>query len=305
MAEKFSATGDAGRPIPQGIGGFVARPHVFAVLALALALGACAETRRHPGKGTAQNADGEAEAGPKKPPKAHEVEEPGAETPPDAEVEDEPSDPEPEVPPREPCRLEEPATFELQTIEDVIELVNQLPMPVTLPCLLDVLPRPLRIVATTSGVSIQPALDAENPRVFALSGRLVLAVVPLGRDASLLELSEILSSSRSIKGEIEFPVDAPLDADAAYRHTDMFDGSPGTRCAFCHGGETLRSDGRYESRALRPVPASVIPYPEVLDLHQACAKDPSPRCEILNALFGTQPGDAAEGKFPADMPTIF
>ncbi len=281
----------------------------FNILFLCLLLSACGETRRHAGKGKAQNAD----ATGKSPARSTEStaptgriddDEDGDPSGHDAISADASDDEDPAIS-RELCQAPNDASFELQTIDDVVQLVNQLPFPVSLPCLLDVLPRPLRIVATSSGLSIQPALDEKNPRIFALTGQLVLAVVPNGPSASLLELSQILSSGRSVKAEIVFPVTAALDAEEPFAHTAKVDASPGTRCAFCHGSETVGADGHYESRALRPVPASVIPYLQTVDLVQACARDPSLRCEILKALFGPAPGDVVEGKFPTDMPTMF
>jgi hypothetical protein len=283
------------------------------LLALSLALVACGESRRHPGKGKSQNAstpgksdDLREQIGEDEDDAHHPQSNDQSDTDKPAKTgdQDQAHTPDEAPAPRERCTLpgESP---ELATIKDVVEVINALPMPVTMACFLDVLPRPLRLVATSSGLSIQPALDERNPRIFALSGQLILAVVPDGMNSTLLEFSQILDSQRSIKAEIVFPVTAPLDPEYPYKHTDKLDGSEGTRCAFCHGSETLRTDGYYESRALRPVTSSILPFTQLLDLKDRCKNVVSGRCEIFDALFGEEPGDAMEGKFPADMPTMF
>ena len=73
----------------------------------------------------------------------------------------------------------------LPTIESVIDLTNTLPFPVSVPCLLASLPRPLPLVATNSINSAQPAEGNRSPRVFLLLEHLAISVVPEGRGAPL------------------------------------------------------------------------------------------------------------------------
>src|SRR4051794_26926429 len=53
-----------------------------------------------------------------------------------------------------------------QTIADVVELLNAMPKPVSLPCFLSTLARPLEVHATLSVTSAQPAVGKRSPRIF-------------------------------------------------------------------------------------------------------------------------------------------
>src|SRR5690349_18615452 len=56
-----------------------------------------------------------------------------------------------------------------QTIEEVTERLNALPAPASLPCFVASLPRPLKVVATNSRFSVQPADGPNSPRIFILT----------------------------------------------------------------------------------------------------------------------------------------
>src|SRR5688572_8125053 len=64
------------------------------------------------------------------------------------------------------------------SILEVVGQVNALPRPVTLPCFLATLPRPLEVHASQSIFSAQPAAGRRSPRMFIFSGALTLTIVP-------------------------------------------------------------------------------------------------------------------------------
>ncbi len=208
------------------------------------------------------------------------------------------------------CALPAGAPTRPAKIADLVTLLNLLPRPVSLPCLLDVLPKPYELTATTGRFSLQPAHDSENPRFFVFIDDLVLSFVPDGPDRELLEVSELLSESTSVKGELEFPLTTQLPTSAFYDHVKRTDGIEGTRCGRCHNGEAAQPGAEYEgkafvSQALRPLDREMLPLGELRALGAACKGVVARRCDILRALFGDGTADAKERPFPTAMPTMF
>lgn len=197
------------------------------------------------------------------------------------------------------------ATGNPRTIVEVIQLINSLPMPVTIPCFLESLERPISLVATSSVISAQPANGQDNPRLFLLRDGISLSVVPSGDASHLLELGELTSGTQSIKGELAFPVTAPLALDAAFTHVARPAG--GTVCYVCHHGEAPVTDypvdGAFESIAYRPTPRLEINFDYVEYQYKTCDPTLEPdRCALLSALFAQ--GDISRGAFPEEMPTF-
>jgi hypothetical protein len=192
---------------------------------------------------------------------------------------------------------------EPRTIAELVEHIDALPHPVTIPCLLASLPRPLSLVATTSTFSVQPAMGPDNPRIFVLGEGLVLAVLPAGEGSELLEISEWVSPTQSIKAELEFPVDAPLSAEAPY---DLSYNLSVTRCGLCHPNEypAPQRPGAYISEAMRPAPASLVEVTALHDSLERCdwAED-RPRCELLHALLDF--GPVEQGAFSDEVRVFF
>lgn len=190
------------------------------------------------------------------------------------------------------------------TIFEVIALVNALPRPVTIPCFLESLDRPLRLNATSSVVSAQPSVGARSPRIFLFSGQnLILSVVPDGVGRLLLEAGQLTSSTRSIKGEIKFPVDHALRDEEPFGHLPF---GRTTSCGLCHRSEepVFGLEGAVESGALRPTPRLAVPLEDIRGHHARCDAATEPeRCAFLKALFDHGPVTAHE--FPAEMPTFF
>lgn len=192
-----------------------------------------------------------------------------------------------------------------RSIEESVALANALPKPLTLPCYLEALGRPLQLHATLSEFSAQPARGEENPRLFVVYEPLVMTVVPVGIGHELLELGELRPEHRSLKGELRFPLAQPVEPGEVYRHTLFSENL--TACAFCHADEVLDSSVpgglAYVSQALRPRDGQRVSLDALRAELDACDTRAEPdRCAMLDALFGW--GDTVDWEFPADMATF-
>ncbi|MFP2904637.1 hypothetical protein ACLESD_06180 [Pyxidicoccus sp. 3LFB2] len=191
------------------------------------------------------------------------------------------------------------------TIEEAVALINSLPRPTSVACLVESLDRPLRLSATESDLSAQPAHGRRSPRVFLFSGPLIISVVPDGPGAEVVEFAELDDSGRSIKGELAFPIEAEVLPEAPYTKV-MF--QPGvTVCALCHADERpayrVGNAWAYSSRALRPVDSSLVPLEELQREASTCDASAEPeRCRLLQELF--EHGMPRAHAFPASLPTF-
>jgi len=169
----------------------------------------------------------------------------------------------------------------------LVELLNALPRPVSVPCVVASLRRPLSLVATTSTMSAQPAGGPDSPRLFLVSPTMVISVVPSGVGAPLIETGEWVTSTRTIKGELELPAAGDLPLDAAYTRVAMSTGR--STCALCHRDEAPHDTraGAYVSAAYRPNPGEELALATVAELHDGCVAsgEAGPRCDMLHALF--------------------
>lgn len=184
------------------------------------------------------------------------------------------------------------------TIEELVALVDALPRPTSLPCVLESLDRPLAIYATTSTAGAQPASGPENPRVFVLQGDLVMSVILEGEHAATLELGYAIGERRSIKAELAFPVEGPLAPSAPYDQVQL---GGGTSCGLCHGGETRVSSidfaSAWASDVFQDEPDQALSLAFLRQSAIDCDHEAEPeRCAMLDALFGhgdVVPGDLA------------
>ena len=184
-----------------------------------------------------------------------------------------------------------------QSMEQAVDLINALPMPVTLPCLLESLDRPFGLLATSHIVSAQPAHGPNNPRMFLILGDLWLSVVPKGESRELLEFGERRSDYTSTKGELLFPVTDPIDRAAPFEKIDRGDKSS---CAFCHLGETVDTSvaftRAYVSQIVNP-PVHTIVDREYLDwAWEDCDPEQEPdRCDMFDSIFAN--GEVFDANF--------
>jgi hypothetical protein len=185
------------------------------------------------------------------------------------------------------------------TVEDVVRLVNSLPKPVTIPCFVQSLGRPLKIFASQSAASAQPAPNAENPRMFIFSNQLILTIVPAGPGKLLLEMGQLISSSESIKGELLFPISSKIPLDAPFIRIKS---GAQTSCASCHASEQPLSGSSvaFSSRAIKASDTSRIAVTNLKTLSDTCnASNDLYRCLILRSVFNY--GDVVEHSFPYGM----
>jgi hypothetical protein len=175
----------------------------------------------------------------------------------------------------------------LVTIEETVAFINALPKPLTVPCFLEALQRPLEIQATSGTFSLQPSFGRNNPRFLIQRDNMVLSVVPKGEGRPLMELSVEREPERSVKGEFHFPIAETVAPDAPY--TRILDDN-GTRCGFCHLNEVVADDitfatayvsSKIEAKNYELVDAEYLDW-----LWRQCdtASDPD-RCAMFDAIF--------------------
>lgn len=190
------------------------------------------------------------------------------------------------------------------SIEDVVSILNALPKPVSLPCFIESLDRPLRLFASQSSASAQPSTGANNPRFFLFSGPLIMTVTPDGPGANLLEMAVLRAGgTMSLKAELVFPITGPVSASAPY---DQVRSGNGTSCRVCHTTESVDTSIAftlaYQSSAFRALPATEVPFAAAKSQYTSCNPLSEPdRCELLKMIFGA--GAAIRQDFPAGMPT--
>jgi hypothetical protein len=203
----------------------------------------------------------------------------------------------------EPCTPAPGTTGSPSSIAETVELVNGLPMPVSLPCFLEALERPLRLVATKSFFSAQPAMGRRSPRIFLFTEGIIHSIVPEGKARNLLEMGEATSPGSSIKAELEFPITEHITLAAAFERLPVDDI---TTCGVCHNGRVpvLGIEGAVESEVLRPADPELVPLAELEDEARRCDGELEPeRCAMLGALF--QHGEVTATEFPRSVRTIF
>lgn len=187
------------------------------------------------------------------------------------------------------CAMADPSLRSPTTFDGVVALINALPKPLTLPCFLENLPKPMKVNSTRSTASAQPSDSDSNPRVFIIMGtKLILSVVPTGPGRLLLEMSEYVNTQDSVKAEIRFPVTATIGNDALYDHIRF---TSGTSCGLCHTRERSASiygfthPNAFVSEVMRPT-ARMISSNSGRSYALACnTATELYRCQMLWAVF--------------------
>jgi hypothetical protein len=192
------------------------------------------------------------------------------------------------------------------SVTEIVDHLNTLPRPVSLPCLVSSLPGPLPLHATHSVLSAQPAVGQRSPRIFLLYGQLTMSIALDGMGKDLLELGEHRPEQRSLKAEIHFPVEDELTHDAPFQRILYREGQ--TSCAFCHRNETRDADvdfaEAFDSVAYRPADyQAATSVSELATLLAQCDTDMEPqRCAMLKSLFAH--GLPIDRAFPAEYATF-
>ena len=155
-------------------------------------------------------------------------------------------------------------------------------------------------------ISAQPAEGETSPRLFFLLPKLVVSAVPSGPGSRVVELGEWVTTSRTIKGELELPVPRGLAPTAAFDRVLDAQRS-GTTCRGCHRTEEPYPglEGAFASEAFEPEPGDFVTVAQLAQLHDACARDAdrTPRCALLHAVFDL--GEVVQGEFGPDVGTFF
>ena len=203
------------------------------------------------------------------------------------------------------CDLQENAVQNIQRMEDVVDIINALPKPLSLPCLLKHLPRPIPINANASSISAQPVEDEDSPRIFMIYQDLFLSVVPEGEGRHLLEFSHLLNARTSVKGELSFPITENLEREDPY--LDVFsEGKSFSRCAGCHLDETAAPSefpvGSIQSFSFKPNPRFNVSLTFLEYYLGKCEENDDFRCSMLRSLLS---GETIEAEFPEAMRTMF
>jgi hypothetical protein len=196
-----------------------------------------------------------------------------------------------------------------RSVDEVVELVNELPKPASVACFLEALSGPLALQAANSPFSAQPAAGARSPRLFLFYDPLVLSVVPGGSGAHLLELGERRSDNTSLKAELAFPIESEISRTAPYDRLRFNDTTTTSACGFCHASEHRVEEIDHPfaviSQAMRPLPSQRVTLESLRA--EAIRCDPAAeaeRCDILRALFDRDTAPL-EHEFPATFKTFF
>jgi len=221
-----------------------------------------------------------------------------SETKVEAPVEDEPHQAGPQT-----CFTPEGHSGSPQTIDEVVSLLNALPKPVSVPCLLETLARPLAMEASSDDFSFQPAFGRANPRLLIFTGGLTITVVPKGHGSQVVEFGEHRGPGSTVKAELPFPVTGEIPRAAPFERVSSA-GGLSTECGFCHTGEILDNTIDYAtahaSDVLRPLPQYIVPIEDVRRQYEVCEPDVEPeRCAFFDAIFGY--GEVVHQPFPEPL----
>ncbi len=203
------------------------------------------------------------------------------------------------------CKPAEGTTGRPQTIAEAVELINGLPSPVTSACVLEALQRPLQLEVSKSPNSAQPAVGERSPRVFIFSGdKLVITAATAGEGQNLIEFGETVAPGRSVKAELEFPLETPFEESLAYTRIRNPEHDNITTCFVCHDDEVDEAGfpGGRSSMALRPHDRTILPLSDLQTEYAGCdAADEPARCMMLGALVAWGPVEhrAFDPKLPS------
>jgi hypothetical protein len=195
-------------------------------------------------------------------------------------------------------------------VQSVVDWINAMEKPLTLPCFIESLPRPLKIQPAYSEFSAQPSPGYHSPRIFFFFDRLILTVA-VDQDFveypyPLLEMSYLVDESALIttKAELKFPVTETLSPAAPYTGLSFNDNI--SQCSFCHPQEsiltTIDDIPIYQSSILRPT--TPLPVNRLHQENDGCVAEEEPhRCAMLSSIVDH--GELQPHSFPVGSPTIF
>lgn len=192
-----------------------------------------------------------------------------------------------------------------ESILDVVDLINALPKPLSIPCFVSALNRPLKVNLTSSALSAQPARGRDNPRIFIMNYPLVISLATKDAGSYKMELSEFTEVTKSFKGELNFPIIGNIDISNVFNSVD---GGSQSNCVNCHlqeiSNDVFFGTRAYNSFALKPTPVTKI---DVIDFQQEYLNcnflnDQSYRCHMIYSIFDH--GSVVHQDFPGGTPTF-
>lgn len=186
------------------------------------------------------------------------------------------------------------------SIAEAVDLINRLPAPVTVACVMESLERPLYVETTLDRFSAQPALGDDAPRIFVRNGPLTMSIVGRGDGRPLLEFGETVDDISSVKAELVMPIETPISHEAPYDRVARGDT---TSCGLCHAGEYTLPDGRLASRALAPGDHTIGDIDTFTELATACHPDGDDWCKVMSSVFAH--GEVIHDPFPETFATFY
>ncbi len=212
-----------------------------------------------------------------------------------------------------PSACSAPEGLMITDMQSVVDWINAMPKPLTLPCFTQSLPRPLKVYTSLGTVSAQPAIDSKRPRFFIFINNMTLSVVPgesypTHVDGSpqdpdstkynQLELSQPTTGYLSIKGELRFPVRDTLPNAAPYKDLEYAFGY--SICGLCHHYEKKIGslDGISIFVSDRKMPRDAQNLAVAREEHKLCDRTADPyHCDMMAAIFDK--GEVVWQDFPA------
>ena len=196
------------------------------------------------------------------------------------------------------CTAVDSSLRQPQTIAEALNLVNALPKPLSLDCFILALKPPLKVFATNSTFSAQPAQGNSSPRIFIIQNSLVLSVVPSGSGRTFLEFGEV-KSGQSFKAEIQFPIENSVTYEQINTH--LSSGGTNSSCVSCHFAEAKSSyttgKSLFISNILRPDESQRVGQTFMKIQAETCNSETNKyRCDILKAIYIN--GAASDATFP-------
>lgn len=130
-----------------------------------------------------------------------------------------------------------------------------------------------------------------------------MSLVPDGDGKQLVEFGQVVAPARTIKAELELPLEHEVALTAAFERIRY---NEGTGCGVCHRGEVrttvIPGVEAFESVEYRPVYSDLVELEDLVSQYEACAQADD-RCAFLHALFDH--GEVRHHPFDEDVPTIF
>ena len=186
------------------------------------------------------------------------------------------------------CSLASQELRNPDTYDGLVQLINALPKPLSVECLLNNYDAPLKINATNSTFSAQPSEGPSNPRIFIIRNNFILSVVPTNKTQTVIEFAYVDGLNSSIKGELSFPINSNIISEEPFLEIlSTFNGATGTDCRFCHGAEVSSGGSSFSSSIIAPDPYKNVTASSMKQQLASCNFLLEPqRCRVIQSIYG-------------------